>query len=60
LLEKALDSAEGNRKAEVYFYKGICLLNINQEQAASRDFIEAVKIDPSYQQRVIQVLKPKK
>jgi tetratricopeptide (TPR) repeat protein len=60
LLEKALESAEGNKKAEVLFYKGICLFNIRQEQAASRDFIEAVKIDPLYQQRVLQVLNPKK
>jgi hypothetical protein len=54
--DKALNEATGKKKAEILFYKGICLLNLRNMTSAMQTFQQAIDLDSSYQQKVMQVL----
>jgi hypothetical protein len=54
--DKGLAEATGKKKAELLFYKGICLLNLRDIPNAMQVFQQAINIDNLYQQKVMQVL----
>jgi tetratricopeptide (TPR) repeat protein len=56
IFDKAVKEATGNMKAELLYYKGICLLNLRDNKNAINTFKQAIDIDSSFQQRVMQTL----
>lgn len=50
--DKAIQSAQGKQKAEVLFFKGVALLNLNDHPKAIAVFQEAISIEPAIQQKI--------
>jgi hypothetical protein len=54
--DKAFNEATGKKKAEILFYKGICLLNLKEMTSAMQTFQQSINIDSSFQQKIMQIL----
>jgi len=58
--DKAFNAAKGAERAKVLFNKGLVLLRLKDKAPAMKTFSQTIIIDPSYAQKITNVLQPKR